>query len=248
MAARRRAALYVDGFNFYYSVRNHFKPGQDARGFSLSGLCWCDFRALVERHYLPKDHDLVSIRYFTAPVTEKVESTLEEHKRYDLWLRAARTIPGLEVISGFYRKGENGKERQEKETDVNLAVELLLDGLEDIYDCALVLSGDADQIPAIVASAVRLPKAKFMRVLLPPGHHPDDWTKHYLACARQMQERGRQRHQAVLKQVAAAEIGCRELAASLLRYELDGVSCPHYWRLPAKYLEANCPPHCRPDR
>ena len=51
----RKAVLYVDGFNFYYGVRNHFKAGEPQRGYSLSGLVWCDFRALIERHFHEPD-------------------------------------------------------------------------------------------------------------------------------------------------------------------------------------------------
>lgn len=47
----RRAALSVDGFHFYYGVRNYFKAGEPQRGFSRSGLVWRDCRALVERHF-----------------------------------------------------------------------------------------------------------------------------------------------------------------------------------------------------
>lgn len=41
-----RAILYVDGFNFYYGVTNHWRAKK-----GLPGLGWCNFRALVERHF-----------------------------------------------------------------------------------------------------------------------------------------------------------------------------------------------------
>lgn len=247
MASKKRSALYVDGFNFYYGVRNHFKPGQPARGFSLSGLCWCDFRALVERHHLAPDYQLSPVRYFTAPVTERVESTLEEHERYQLWLDAARTIPGLEVIDGFHRKGGGGKPREEKETDVNLAVELLLDGMNGVYDRAIVLSGDADQIPAILAAALRLPRPRSVLVLIPPSQDVDDWKNRYCEFACQLKLRATL-HPAAPHQIDVARLDEKQLANSLLRYELASVSCPPYWRLPARYLDAHCLPRHRPDR
>ena len=142
-----KVALYVDGFNFYYGVTNHYRAGRDKRGYSLSGLCWTDFRALVERHYLQPGERLTHIRYFTAPVTAAVETTIRpgEQNRYELWMKAVRSIAGLEVISGFYKArhrapGQSAKSRDEKQTDVNLAVELMLDGLAGVYDQAFVLS------------------------------------------------------------------------------------------------------------
>ncbi len=244
----RKAALYVDGFNFYYGVRNHYKAEQEARGYSLSGLCWCDFRALAERHFVKPGDVLGPIRYFTAPVTEGVESTLEEHERYELWLSAARTIPGLEVIHGFHRKGANGKGREEKESDVNLAVELLLDGLAGVYDHAIVLSGDADQIPAILAAALRQPQPRCITALLPPSQDKDDWKKHYCHLASQVKERGGLRHQQALNQIQVAVLNEEILANSLLRYDLGAVRAPEYWRLPGHFLSKHCRAVHRPDQ
>jgi hypothetical protein len=62
-----KAALYVDGFNFYYGVTNYFRAFRERLGYSLSGLCWCDFRALVERNFSQTQLD--SVKYFTARVT-----------------------------------------------------------------------------------------------------------------------------------------------------------------------------------
>jgi uncharacterized LabA/DUF88 family protein len=242
----KKAALYVDGFNFYYGVRNHFKAEQARRGYSLSGLCWCDFRALIERHFLAKGYELGPIRYFTAPVTESVETTAEEHERYELWLRAARTIRGLEVIRGFHKRGREGKGREEKETDVNLAVELVLDGLRGVYDRAYVLSGDTDQIPSVLAAAFRLPQPKCVSILLPPSQTADDWKKHYCEAALQLKEReGFRQPEPFQVEVGGVDQG--KLMNSLLRYELEGVSCPAYWRVPGKVLEAECRRENRPE-
>lgn len=247
----RKVALYIDGFNFYYGVRNHFKPGQQERGYSLSGLCWCNFRALVERHFLGAGEVLGAIRYFTAPVTAKVEATREEHERYELWLKAVRTVPGLEVIHGFHRRGDGGKGREEKETDVNLAVELLLDGLGGVYEKAIVLSGDTDQIPAILAAALRLPQPRCVLALLPPSQTTDDWKKHYCHAAKQLKERAERNearlHQPALHQVDVGKLTESQLANSLLAYEPGVVSCPGYWRLKTSYLETHCRPEHRPD-
>ncbi|MBI4892617.1 MAG: NYN domain-containing protein [Acidobacteria bacterium] len=241
----RKAALYVDGFNFYYGVRNHYKAEQKARGYSLSGLCWCDFRALAERHFVRPGHALGPIRYFTAPVTEEVEMTSEEHSRYDLWLKAARTIAGLEVVQGFYKRKGSG--RAEKESDVNLAVELLLDGMAGVYDHAIVLSGDADQIPAILAAALRLPQPRCVTALLPPSQNLDDWKKHYCKLASQVKERGGLRHRQALNQVQVAVLDEGIMANSLLRYDLGAVHAPEYWRLPGHFLGAHCRAEHRPD-
>jgi hypothetical protein len=249
----RKVALYVDGFNFYYGVTNHFRKDRDKRGYSLSGLCWTDFRALVERHYLQPGDRLTHIRYFTAPVTAAVESTTRpgERNRYETWMKAVRSITGLEVISGFYKPGkaepgESAKSRDEKQTDVNLAVELLLDGLGGVYDQAYVLSGDTDEIPSIIAAAYRMPKALRVCALLPPAQNLDDWKKRYCEAVDAIKRRTE------LKVIGPNQVGAqvlneRQLANSLLRYELPDVSCPAYWRLPGNYLQAQCEARWRPS-
>jgi hypothetical protein len=245
-------ALYVDGFNFYYGVTNHFRPGRDKRGYSLSGLCWTDFRALVERHYLQPGETVTHIRYFTAPVTAAVETTNRpgEQNRYEIWMKAVRSIAGLEVISGFHKPhgagpGESAKSRDEKQTDVNLAVELLLDGLAGRYDRAIVLSGDTDEIPSVVAAAYRLPKPRRVLALLPPSQNLDDWKKRYCEAAWATGQRTDLPHTGP-NHVEAHVLTEKKLANSLLQYELPDVSCPPYWRLPEHYLQAQCEPRWHP--
>lgn len=242
----RKAVLYVDGFNFYYGVRNHFKPGQPQRGFSLSGLVWCDFRALVERHFLEPDTELERIRYFTAPVPKSLEARAEEHERYELWLRAACHIRGLQPIFGYYRP-KPGALREEKETDVNIAVEMLLDGVANHFDTAYLLSGDTDQIPAVAAVAFRLPKQKRVRVLVPPLQDAESWKTPYLEYMRGLKQRFEFR-QREPRQVDVLALTEKVLANSLLPYELPDAPCPPYWRLPERYLETMCAPAWRPDR
>lgn len=241
----RRAALYVDGFNFYYGVRNHFKLEREKRGFSLSGLVWCDFRALIERHFLDPDTTLLRIRYFTAPVTEGVEARPDEHERYRLWLRAASSIAGLKPVFGYYRSAP-GALREEKETDVNIAVEMLLDAAAGNFDTAYLLSGDTDQIPAVAAAAFRMGGQKRVRVLVPPLQSTESWKRHYLDYIQQLKQRLNFQQQE-LRQVDVKPLTEEILANSLLPYDLPDAVCPDYWRLPATYLEKMCRSEWRPD-
>ena len=62
-----------------------------------------------------------------------------------------------------------GANRREKMTDVNIAVELLLDGFdEDGYEKALILSGDLDIWPAVFAITTRLPQPRVVEFWIPP--------------------------------------------------------------------------------
>ena len=177
--------LYVDGFNFYYQVTAHWSRKTQGR---LAGLGWCDFCALIERNF-PGPGKL-QIKYFTAQVTENVELKNRrpgEHGRYSLWRRALQTTPGLVVVDGFYKSRDETMhpgpvgERTEKQTDVNIAVEMMIDALgsNSRPEQVFLLSGDCDQMPVVFALEERLPAHVAVTELLPSPHNEGDWRRGY---------------------------------------------------------------------
>lgn len=260
MTGRPRAALYIDGFNFYYGVRKHFLGAKEERGYSLSGLCWCDFRALAERHF---GVDVEFIRYFTAPVTEGVSNPNfpGEHERYHLWRGAVESINGLTVVEGHYVTRDEAatrpdgvqKAREEKQTDVQIAVEMLLDAVNGArqVDTVLLLTSDQDQWPAACALALRLARPKRVGILLPPCASQELVKRQIKACQDRLVARHK-RGETVFGVTAGIWVETlteEMLANSLLPYEIGpGISCPPYWRLHHNYLDRVCKPEHRPDR
>jgi uncharacterized LabA/DUF88 family protein len=245
----RRVSLYVDGFNFYYATRAFAKRREAELGHSVSGLCWCNFRALIERSgWLNPDETLTRIRYYTAPVPASLDNPQRagEPDRQRLWLEALQTVPGVEIVEGFYRPGgKHGIHREEKQTDVNLALDLLLDAIHQAYDRAILLSGDADEIPALLAATHRIRHPRDVTALLPIGAHRGDYIH------RLQETRGRLRRLNLIEadapgKVAVVEVCEQTLANALLPY--DETRCPQYWRLPCSYLDRHCSPVNRPDR
>lgn len=269
----KRSMLYVDGFNFYYGVTDFWrKEGRkQSPEKKLAGLGWCDFRALVERHFLnPNQEKLVRVKYFTSEVKPKDEvptHRVGERHRYLEWDHAVRTIEGIEVIRGFHRTKESSeryivrhpenpdtepKFRMEKQNEVNMAVEMLLDTLapqsirpEKVY----VLSADSDLMPAIMALAERLQPRVDVTVLLPSDANEREW--------REVYEDTRDRFLTRLgtgglstTRTPGRAIDCRVLttevlAQSLLPYEIattDGktVRCRDEWQLTGKFLKDHC--------
>jgi uncharacterized LabA/DUF88 family protein len=157
----KKVAMYIDGFNFYYAIRNQLPD-------DLIGLGWCDFRKLAEVHFLKPGEVLDQIRYFTAPVSAKVAHDGEE-KKQALWLSAIKSIEKLTVRVGLY-KGGSSEDREEKMTDVNIAVELILDAHKPTApDKAIIISGDLDLFPAANAIANRIGKKVAVEFRIPPG-------------------------------------------------------------------------------
>lgn len=61
---------------------------------------------------------------------------------------------------------------KEKMTDVNIALSMVLDALDDVYDTALLVAADADLVPAV--RAVQQRAGKQVIVISPPGRRSDE--------------------------------------------------------------------------
>ena len=146
----KKTIVYIDGFNLYYRLKNtHYK--------------WLNLQKLSEFYLSPKQHRIVKIKYFTASVKEKSKDP-SNTIRQNVYLRAIKTLPNLEIIFGQFKKRQvrgvllhyrNGKyvegdelgaisKWEEKESDVNLATHLIEDGYDDQYECAVLISNDTD--------------------------------------------------------------------------------------------------------
>jgi len=79
--------VYVDGFNLYYGCLR----GTPHRGLDLAEFC---------RLMLP-DNDVRRIKYFTARIGARPDDPVKP-SRQQLYLRALRTLPNLEIHFGHY--------------------------------------------------------------------------------------------------------------------------------------------------
>lgn len=140
-----RTRIYVDAFNLYYG--------------SLKGTQykWLDLLAL-SRQLLRPENEIGGIKYFTALVTPRPNDP-DQLTRQKTYLRALGTIRA-QVVYGHYLShavtmykanqapGESPFVKviktEEKGSDVNIASHMLMDGFEDAYDCAVLVSGDSD--------------------------------------------------------------------------------------------------------
>jgi hypothetical protein len=142
--------IYFDGFNFYYGA---------VRGTPHK---WCNLLTLCQLS-LPAA-SINRIWYFTAPVKPTPQDP-DQPKRQDLYLRALRSIPCLEIVAGDFRKRRRagvpilgGQARgplaqfevvEEKGSDVNLAIQLYRDVAQGNCEAAYIVSDDSDLIRAV---------------------------------------------------------------------------------------------------
>jgi uncharacterized LabA/DUF88 family protein len=134
---------YVDGFNLYNGLHDRF-----GRRYH-----WLDLEALVTRL---RPHDtLLGIRYFTSFVRDDPQAAVRQGVYIDALNAHSNTQ--LDVILGRYQPrsmrcrhcGSSWTSYEEKETDVNIAVNLVSDAAVGASDIALLVSADSDLCPAI---------------------------------------------------------------------------------------------------
>ena len=154
-----RTNVYIDGFNFYY------------RALRQTSFRWLDIGKLA-RLLLPQ-HQIELIRYFTARI-DKRHGDPTQPQRQQAYLRALGTIPHLTIHYGHFlpqrklrplaQQPASGPrtveilDTQEKGSDVNLASYLLLDGFENKFDLAVVISNDSDLVTPIEMARIKLGK------------------------------------------------------------------------------------------
>lgn len=115
------------------------------------------------QRFLTQRQLLVDVKYFTAKVQDTPEKP-GQRARQEKYLRALATLPKVTIYYGHFqtrtairllehppknrRPGDIGLRsvwlQEEKGSDVNLATQLIADGLRARYDLAIVVSNDGD--------------------------------------------------------------------------------------------------------
>ena len=139
----KRVAIYIDGSNFYFSVKKKFK-------------CKIDIEKFCKK--LAGENKLTNIKYYIAPVEQL--SNPEMYSQQQSFFDKLREIKDLSIIFGRLEKRKrDGKVYfVEKATDVNLALDLILDAQANLYDEAFLISNDGDFSGAVKAVIERFEK------------------------------------------------------------------------------------------
>jgi len=170
-----RAMFFIDGFNVYHSLIEN-------RGFRK--YLWLNYSALAKRK-ISGQYKLAGIYYFSAIATWRPDSLL----RHRIFIEALKNENVQVVLGKFKTKAVYCKEcnqyfksREEKQTDVNIAVNLFKQAAFDNFDVAVLVTNDTDLIPVVKAVKDVYPQKK-IGVLYPFGrwsselHGACDFTK-----------------------------------------------------------------------
>ncbi len=137
MNQQERVAIFIDGSNFYHSV----KAGS-IRDTQI------DFRKLTE--ILRSGRLLTGVYYYNAPLDRGFNE--EKYWKQQSFLAELRAIPGFHVIMCRMKKIKNPDGTFNfyvKGDDIHLATDMISLAYENVYDTAVLVSGDGDFEPAI---------------------------------------------------------------------------------------------------
>ncbi len=148
---KKKVNFYVDGFNFYYGLKEMVKHKGDWRKFY-----WIDFVKLFSQ-FLNEDEEIGTVHYFTARPKNTGKTA-----RQNILMSCNKTINGeaLKIHYGKYQdksikcrvKDGCGREFmhwEEKQTDVNLAIKMVEDCHNKVCNKIVLVSGDSDFLPPL---------------------------------------------------------------------------------------------------
>lgn len=167
-----RGAVYIDAFNLYHAVDD----------LGMNHLKWCNLWKLSET--IMKGH--------AKPIVKVVWCTA--YRRGDTGAKArhriftdALKVCGVEPKFGHEtneptecrRCGHRWEISREKATDINLALSVYQDAVDNMFDAAFIVTADTDQAATFAFVKQRFPQ-KRLYVVTPPGR---ELSKHLAALA-----------------------------------------------------------------
>ena len=170
-----KVSAYIDALNLYHSLKEN----------SWQKYYWLNIPDLLKR-FLRDGETLETIYYFTSMAKDS-----DRRKRQTTYIEALETtalynLINFKVIRGrfeeediicnfcndfaFCKNCENLLSfTHEKETDVNISVQMLSDAYEEEFDTAFLITADSDQVGAIRTIKKLFYSSKQVGVILPPG-------------------------------------------------------------------------------
>jgi uncharacterized LabA/DUF88 family protein len=161
-----RIIFLIDGFNLYHSLDSN--P-------AYYRYKWLNLNKLA--HCFVTSHDRVEKVLYFSTYTSWDPVKLAKHQTY---VRALQSMD-VEVVFGAFRSVDKTcrichkqyKTYEEKQTDVNIAIKLFQTAVQDLWDTAVIVSGDSDLIPAIQAVKTTF-LSKRVGLVIPIGRRAEE--------------------------------------------------------------------------
>ncbi|ANV98345.1 hypothetical protein BBW65_05810 [Helicobacter enhydrae] len=157
-----RVNAYIDGFNLYYAIKQLKTPL----------FKWIDLKKLCE-NYLKDSDQLIDVYLFTALVKYNPANP-QQTKRQKIYLKAQQSR-GIKIILGRFKSkypfckncNTTYHSYEEKESDINIAIQLIEDAYENRFDKAFVITADTDLSSTLSRVRMLFPQKNII-LLVPP--------------------------------------------------------------------------------
>lgn len=163
-----KVTVLIDGFNVYHSIRDALArtPHRNLKWLNYRSMCQSFINDVV---YL-QGSSIARIYYFSALARHAGRDVVMRHKLYIQALESA----GVEVVTGNFKKKfpkckhchREYLSHEEKESDVNIALQMVRSLMSDECDTIVLIGGDTDLVSA-VRTAKELFRAKQVGVAFP---------------------------------------------------------------------------------
>ena len=131
----KRVVFYIDGFNLFHALDENY---------NFHKYKWLNLDKL-SRCFITSQYTLREVFYFTSYATWN-RSKVQKHQ---LYIKALQTVDVQTILGRFKHQTKRCRLcRQtysvptEKQTDVNIAVKLFQDAINDLFDRAIIVSGE----------------------------------------------------------------------------------------------------------
>lgn len=170
-----KVIAFVDGFNLYHAL-DYFQAASDHHRYRK--YKWLNLKKLASMFVFGAD-TLDEVLYFTTLAAWDAGKTA----RHRTYIRALES-EGVHTIYGEFKRkikhcrlcGGDFPSVEEKQTDVNIALLLVVRAIQERYDKAIIFSGDTDLLPAVKIVRTVYP-AKQIGLVIPIGRASEDFKQ-----------------------------------------------------------------------
>lgn len=161
---------FIDGYNLYHAIDEMDKNPITGQYNNLKQhLKWLNISSLVKAMTIHGGQELVAVHYFSAFATW-LPDAYARHRKFVEALRSQN----VSIMMGQFKLKDKSCKRcnhtwkghEEKETDVNIALQLINLAYKDKFDRAVIATADTDLLPAIRMLKSEFPH-KTVTVILP---------------------------------------------------------------------------------
>jgi len=137
----KNVILFIDGSNFYYSLKKIYGGSKSLMRFNFLKL----------GEILARDRNLLRIFYYNAPLD--YNSNHDKYSKQQQFFDKVKNTEKVKLIlSRLQKRKIKGTDKYYyvvKGDDIHIAVDMVKGAYESTFDVAILVSGDGDFIPAV---------------------------------------------------------------------------------------------------